>query len=299
MRIVHDRDVPFKVSDTKHREPNIEFKRLLQGVPGSPQNYEFTLARSPGRFKSPRHRHNFDQIRLCLEGRFGDGKDLDLNPGEVGYYGEGSYYSIDSTDSLVLLLQFGGANGDGFTHYSQLFRAYEEMIKLGEFRDGVFFRHQRSNLPPDVKANQDGYEALWQHIHGKPVVYPKPRYPNPVVMNPANATWLPDPGQPGVLRCTLGIFTERLIEIAMTRVAAGSSWTEAAPRAPRLLYMLEGEAALGDGQSLVKGTTIEIATGEELRAKAKTDLAVYSITLPFFAAEELTQERETAATAVV
>src|SRR5690606_37401882 len=103
MRIVHDRDVPFKVSDTNHREPNIEFKRLLQGVPGSPQNYEFTLARSPGRFKSPRHRHNFDQIRLCLEGRFGDGKTLDLNPGEVGYYGEGSYYSIDSTDSLVLL----------------------------------------------------------------------------------------------------------------------------------------------------------------------------------------------------
>lgn len=298
MRIVHDKDVPFKVTATKHREPNIEFKRLLQGVPGSKHNYEFSLARSPGRFKSPRHRHNFDQIRLCLEGRFGDGKDLDLHPGQVGYYGEGTYYSIDSTDSLVVLLQFGGANGDGFTHYSQLFRAYEEMIKLGEFRDGVFYRHQRSNLPPGVKANQDGYEALWQHIHGKPVVYPKPRYPNPVIMNPDNAGWLADPDQPGVERCTLGIFTERLIEIAMAKVAAGSAFIEAAPRAPRLFYILEGEATLDDGQALHKGTAIELSAGEEMRGRATADLRIYAITLPFFTATELAEVRETAATAV-
>ncbi|MDA5192564.1 hypothetical protein [Govanella unica] len=294
MRIVHDKDVPFIRSETQHREPNIEFKRLLQGTPGSPQNYEFTLAKSPGRFLSPRHHHNFDQIRLCLDGKFGDGKATDLAPGEVGYYGEGGYYSIDSTDSLVLLLQFGGANGDGFTSYSDLFRAYHEMTKLGEFRNGVFFRNQRTNLPPDVKPNQDGYEALWQHINGKPVTYREPRYRNPVIMNPAHAAALPDAEQAGVFRSTLGVFTERLIDITQIKVTEGAVLAESAPRAPKLGYVLSGEAET-EGDRLIAGTAFEIATGETLHLTAQSDLHIQMITLPWFSDDELLQSRPTAA----
>jgi hypothetical protein len=214
----------------------------------------------------------------------------------VGYYGEGTYYSIDSTDSVVLLLQFGGANGDGFTHYEELHKAYPEMAKLGEFRDGVFFRHDRSNLPPGVKANQDGYEALWQHIHGKPVTYPKPRYRAPVVMDPEAARWLSDAAQPGVSRCTLGVFTERSITIAEVKVDKGAAWIEKAERAPMLLYVLAGVASMGK-EMLLKGTAIELQTGEELRATALAEMKVYAITLPYFSAEELVTERPTACTA--
>lgn len=296
MRIVHDKDVPFEKTRSRHRDPTLEFKYLIHGTPGSPHNFEFTLAKSAGRFRSPRHRHNFDQIRLCLEGTFGGGKDDTLHPGQVGYYGEGTYYSIDSTDSVVLLLQFGGANGDGFTHYEELHKAYPEMAKLGEFRDGVFFRHDRSNLPPGVKANQDGYEALWQHIHGKPVTYPKPRYRAPVVMDPEAAKWLPDAAQPGVSRCTLGNFTERAITIAEVKVDKGAEWIEKAERAPMLLYVLAGEAAMGK-EKLLKGTAIELQTGEEVRATALAEMKVYAITLPYFSAEELVTERPTACTA--
>jgi hypothetical protein len=296
MRIVHDKDIPFERTQTKHREPKLEFKYLMHGTQGSPQNFEFSVVRADGNYHAPRHRHNFDQIRLTLKGVFGGGKDDAVHEGQVGYYGEGTYYTIDTTDSVVLLLQFGGANGDGFTHYEQLHKAYPEMAKLGEFRDGIFYRHDRSNLPPGVKANQDGYEALWQHIHGKPVTYPKPRYRAPVVMDPAAATWLKDEEQPGTLRCKLGSFTERDITIAQTKVEKGADWVEKPGRAPRLYYILAGKAELGK-ETLEKGTAIELEKGEGLRARVTEDLLVYSITLPYFSDEELTQERPTACTA--
>lgn len=296
MRIVHDKDADFEKPQTRHREEGIYFKYLFHGKAGSPQNFEFTLTKSIGRYQAPRHRHNFDQIRLCLDGTFGGEKADTLYPGQVGYYGEGTHYNIDSTDSTVVLLQFGGANGDGFTHYKQLYKAYDEMSKLGEFKDGVFYRHDRSNLPPGVKANQDGYEALWQHIHGKPVTYPKPRYRAPVVMDPAAAKWVADDEQPGVSRCTLGMFTERHITVAQIKVEKGAQWVEKPGRAPRLFYVLSGEAKLGK-ETLLKGSAIELDKGEGLRADVTEDLTVYSITLPYFSEEELAQDRPTACTA--
>ena len=51
------------------REGVIRAVRILEGEPG-PDNFALKLVNIQGDFFSPRHRHNFDQVRLQLEGSF-------------------------------------------------------------------------------------------------------------------------------------------------------------------------------------------------------------------------------------
>lgn len=285
MRVVHDEDVDFEPTSTGHRGGNIEFKRILQGELGSVHNYEFLLARSPDHFFSPRHRHNFDQFRLGLEGTFGDGKGEDLKPGFMGYYPEGTYYSIDTGPFELLLIQFGGANGDGFTHYTQLRDAYGELSKKGEFRDGVFFRDRGDNLEPGTKKNQDGYEALWQHIYGKPITYPKPRYASPVLMDPEQFAWEDVPGQEGVSERTVGTYSERGIQFSQLAVQAGKTWAADPAPAPRLLFVMSGKGHC-DGVQWAPRTAVELLDGETIDLLADDDMLITVLKLPTFAAHE-------------
>ncbi len=73
MRVVHADEIPYKKPRTNHREGDIEFKRLRKGRPGGVKNFEFLIAKTGGRFFGPRHRHNFEQIRLGLSGTLGKG----------------------------------------------------------------------------------------------------------------------------------------------------------------------------------------------------------------------------------
>ena len=67
MQTIHAADVEWgEVSG--HRSGGIDFKRLLQGTPGTPDNFELSIVRTAGDYFTPRHRHNFDQVRFCLEG---------------------------------------------------------------------------------------------------------------------------------------------------------------------------------------------------------------------------------------
>jgi hypothetical protein len=282
MRVVNADDLEYQAPGTRHREGNIRFKYLLRGAAGSPQNYEFLLAHTGGGFPSPAHRHNFDQIRFGLHGAFGDGKGTEVRAGHCGYYPEGAPYSIDSQESEVILLQFGGASGWGFTHFPQLFQAYSELSRLGEFRGGRFYR-ARPEGEPEGKM-QDGYEALWQHINGKPVVYPLPRYSKPVIMDPESFAWRPI--QPGVSRKVLGIFTERAIEVGLIKIQAQTEWQFPAMRAPCLTFVLEGSGRAGevDWSTHAAG---EIAAGEIVRYRTAADTLLFYSVLPTFDVGEL------------
>jgi hypothetical protein len=286
MRIVHADDVPYKKPRTNHREGDIEFKRVMQGTPGSVQNYEFLIAKTGGRFFGPRHRHNFEQIRLGLSGTLGKGKADTIAPGQIGYYPENCYYQIDSSDSEIVLLQFAGPSGWGFLSYDQLYAGSAELAKLGTFEDGVFFRNPGTNLAPGQKKNQDGYEAIWEHVYGRPIEYPKPRYEAPVLMNPDNYPWMPEAGAPGVARRHIASFSERRIEIAQIRLDAGARTAETAPAAPRFLFVTEGTGAVG-GMPVRKHSLVELATGESAGIAADEALVLLTISMPAFSAEEI------------
>ena len=85
----------------------------------------------------PRHRHNFEQIRLPLCGSMNLGGGLVLEEGQIGYFPEGLPYGPQQDplghakpgERLQLVLQFGGASGYGFMSMDQRKAAWAELQK--------------------------------------------------------------------------------------------------------------------------------------------------------------------------
>src|ERR1700741_2890524 len=96
-----------------HRQGTMAHKVLFEGEEGSPDNFVWVLAKEGGDYFSPRHRHAWDQVRLCLEGAVPIGPGLTVDAGEVAYFPEGVAYGPQEGggDRIELLLQFGGASG--------------------------------------------------------------------------------------------------------------------------------------------------------------------------------------------
>ena len=61
-------------------------QQLLIGEDDTPDNYRLGFSRQQGPFFSPRHKHNFDQIRMILGGGgMSYGPDQWIQPGELVY----------------------------------------------------------------------------------------------------------------------------------------------------------------------------------------------------------------------
>jgi hypothetical protein len=255
-----------------HRSGQIEFKRLLQGRPGAPDNFELSVVRTGADYYTPRHRHNFDQVRLCLSGAMNYAPGKDLKAGTVGYFGEGTFYGPQqmSEPSEVLLLQLGGSAGYGFMSYQQLNAGFEALRTQGEFDKGAF-----SHRDADGRVHRkDGYEAVWEHVNGRRVEYPPPRYDEPVVMNPANFGWLAVPGTGGIDAKHLGTFGERGLSVGLIRGVSGASYRVAGLTAPELLFVISGAIRAGSTrlgahagvklEGTDNGATVEVLEASEL-----------------------------------
>ncbi len=265
MRIVHaDEVAPRRISG--HRTGDITFQRLLHGDPAALDNYELSLVRNAGQYHTPRHRHNFEQFRMILEGEFSWATRRKMKPGQVGYFPEGTPYGPQNvTDCLTLVLQCAGPSGQGFLSYDQLHQGHEEMRQLGTFEDGIFRR-----APPATKS-QDGYEAIWEHVRGRRVTYPAKRYEEPVIMTPAALDWEPA-AEDGVERKLLGIF-DHGAGAGLFRIELGATLTLEAANAIQLLFVLEG-AGRADGRIYRRWAAIGLARGERatIAADAPTEV---------------------------
>lgn len=140
MKVVRLEDLALTARTDNAREGRFEFYPLLDGEPGTVGNFALRLSRTYGDFFSPRHRHNFDQIRFQLEGRFDFNRDGRMAPGTIAYFPEGTYYGpqTSSQDSLVLVLQFGGASGSGYMSEEEYNAGIAELKRRGEFRKGAY-----------------------------------------------------------------------------------------------------------------------------------------------------------------
>lgn len=257
-----------------HRDGDIRFKRLFMGREGTPENYEFSMVATRGEFHTPRHRHNFEQIRFCLEGAVNFGVGKDVKAGQVGYFPEGTPYGPQNiTDQLVMAVQFGGASGQGFMSYRQLDDGYLKMKAQGEFKDGIFRRADGAG-----RKNQDSYEAIWEMVNGKRLEYPKPRYEEPVLMDPSAFEWRADPVHAGVARKLLGVFSERGLRLEMLRLDA-ATLPLASGEAELLGFVVEG-ALRHDGEDLPKGTALRVLPGTEGKLVAEASVELLLMTLP-------------------
>ncbi len=270
MRLVHLDDIELIVRKTVRS--TIDYRSLLTGTPGAIDNFKLILGTTHADYTTPRHRHNFDQIRLQVGGNFDyDGLGT-MTEGMVGYFPEGTAYgpSASGEESKILLLQHAGPSGSGYLSDSEYNASIAELKQKGEFHDGIY-----TVIGTDGrKCNQDGYEAVWENAYRRPIDYAKPRYDQPIFMRPENFSWVSDGA--GSAYKLLGDFSERGTRLGFIGLAAG---------ARRLLdsrclyFVVSGSGRIGDA-AWRKHTTIHTAAGEQLEICADNDAEIFHIGLP-------------------
>jgi hypothetical protein len=258
------------------RSGEIRFHDVMSGTEGTPENYGLQVVHVLDRYATPQHRHNFEQVRVMLDGEFGFGPGQVQRKGSVGYFCEGTYYTQNGDrPSTTLLLQMGGPSGQGFMSRAQLLRGIAELRERGSFAEGVYTWVDEQGK----KHNQDSYEAVWEHVHGRRVAYPKPQYLGPVLLEPERFAW--KPAQPGVDVRELGAFNGCGLSLVQWRLQAGAEFTPDASQQPVLLFALEGSGRAAD-QDYRRWTSLEIGRGERVALAATSATEWFAFRLPGF-----------------
>ena len=267
--IVNIQDVP--VLERQHaRVGRLLTQSLLSGSDGDPENFYLQLSSTHADFESPRHRHNFDQVRVQIAGDAHYGRDGTMREGTIGYFPEGVFYGPTTMTgpSTTLLLQFGGVSGSGYISTRRFQAALEEMKRFGTFEDGIFKRSSAEG-----RKSQDAYEAVWEYVEGRPMKYPSGAYGTPVLMDPANFSWKDEPD--GQRRKTLGTFAPRGLQLSIvSRMDRGEA--SLSPRSIVFVLIGNGHAA---GKSFAKHAVLKTGdTVETVRLEPGCEL--FEICIP-------------------
>lgn len=204
----------------RHRGGGVRARILLEGTPGRPDNFQFSLGLTGRDFLSPRHRHNFEQYRCVLQGRYDFGADGSMTAGMVGYFPEGVYYGPQSSadDTLAAVLQFGGVSGSGYLSLEEVESGMQALARIGEFRDGIF---RREDGAPG-RRNQDAFEAIWESVNGRPLVYPSSSHAGPSLVDPDALRWAPVDGSRASQK-RLGDFAANDTAARLLRLESGTA----------------------------------------------------------------------------
>jgi hypothetical protein len=277
MQITHAGRMQDTVRVHQHREGSFRYRRLLTGEPGTPGNFVLELVTTTNDFFSPRHRHNFDQFRYQVEGTFDFDRNGKMKPGVLGYFPEATPYGPQSSDehSLTLTLQFGGASGSGYMAAEQIEIATEALKKLGRFEKGVFHRNEGE----EGTRNLDGYQALWEHTSGRPMVYPRPRYHDPIMMYPDHYDWIAIAGSPGVYTKLTGMFTERGTEARFLKLDPGA---RASFGERKIGFVTHGAGSVGQAGNYERHTAFLADAGETIDITASAPSEILVLGLPHF-----------------
>jgi hypothetical protein len=273
MKIVQGDEVEWK-RGLQHRGGTFHYRHLLNGEPGTLGNFQFNIGQLEGDFASPRHRHNFDQFRFQMEGTMNFDRNGKMTAGMFGYFPEGAAYGPQSSEgrSVTAVLQFGGASGSGYLSREETDAATAELKKVGTFKDGIF----RRNDDQEGRRNLDGYQAIWEHVNGCRMDYPKPRYRDPIMIDPAHYEWLSVAGMPGVTHKPLGTFTERQCAAALVKLARGATYRAG----ERGVYLVLSGSGIAHDAAYRCHTAFHVGEGEEAEVVARDETEIVRLVLP-------------------
>lgn len=233
-------------------------------VPGL--NLQLSLSRITD-FYSPRHRHNFEQIRYAVEGSYSSGKQT-MKQGQVGYFPEGCYYGPQDQHgaALLLVLQFPGPSDGYYMTDAERDAAYERLKTRGTFSGGIY-----TTIAADGrKKNKDSFEAIWEEHNQRKLSYPPPRYAEPVVMDPSIFGWRAHSSEEDLDVKHLGIFGEDQTGLWFLRFKAGGSVRSERLAAPEIRYVTNGSVTY-DGVEFGPGSYFYIPAGSPTKAAESAD----------------------------
>ena len=273
MDVVHAAEMPWGESLVAQRGGgDVAHKRIFEGEESSPDNYMLVMSKEPKSFFSPRHRHPWDQIRFCLEGSIPIAKGLYVEGGEIAYFPESAHYGPQEggDDRIVVLLQFGGASGQGFIGPDRVKQARLELAKEGRFEGGVYTRDTTQG-----RRNRDAYEAIWLHVTGGNLSYAPPVYKTPIIMRPEALSWL-STLEAGVSVRHIGVFPHRGLSLNAWRIEPGGRHRVPAVPALRLLFVTDGTGAIGP-EALRRWSAVRLRHGEEAELLATGRLEILEL----------------------
>jgi hypothetical protein len=252
---------------------------LDTGIPGVTMEYSLSIV--PDGYFTPRHRHNFDQIRYTLSGVQSTGLG-DLAAGECGYFPEGSYYGPQKQEGECgcLVLQFQGASGEHLLSNEEMNETYDKLLKAGgKFENGYY----QGFKPDGSPKNKDSYVAIWEAHEGRELAFPQPRYREPVMMLADNFGFWPDRKRPGIETKHLGTFSEARTEIGFLRLTPGGQIDGGEQEDAELRFLVDGAFDYGDRRWGV-GTYMFVPNGATTKDMRSADGATFfTITLPMLA----------------
>lgn len=261
----------------RHRGGSLRARILLEGTPGSADNFQLSLGSTDADFVSPRHRHNFEQYRAVITGRYDFGADGAMSEGMVGYFPEGVHYGPQSSadGTLAAVLQFGGPSRCGYLSAAEVDAGRQSLERLGEFREGVFRR--RAGVAG--RKNQDAFEAIWEFVNERALEYPASPYDAPTLVDPAAMSWQPLAGMPGVAEKRLGAFPANDTSMRLVRVDADASF-DAAGRG--IFLVCSGAGTVAD-VPVRRWTALHLEAGEQATIAARERCQLIHFELPTLA----------------
>jgi hypothetical protein len=274
MQVIETDKIPYSLVTRKNRPGRVQRKFVREGEVSPGVGFTADLVRyegGQGVFTAPRHRHNFDQIRFVISGRpdFGNGQVAE--GGQVAYFPAGAPYGPEVIEEAeVMLIQWSDQWMTREAHDA----TYDEMQKVGEFRDGYY-------VTVDADGNEhrsDSRNAVWETFMKRNLIYPTPRYPQPVVMQPRGFEWRQNGD--GVSVKTLGRFTEDDVYLASYRWDRGGTIALTSERT-QLLWVSSGQVSV-NGMACAPRTVIFSDFGEtvEVQSASGAEAVCFGMPLP-------------------
>jgi hypothetical protein len=259
----------------------------LMGEEDSPDNYCVRIGTQGDggdeiRKGSPRHRHNFDQIRYPLRGDHPIAPDQVIPEGWVGYFPEGTFYGPYGPGTMpltMLVIQFGGPSGEGFASVAQVRKGLDALnAKGGKLEDGMYLWEDEEGK----RHAQDAFEATWENIYERKIDYPAERFSSFILMNPASFAWVKDRDASGVAHKWLGSFSEREVRIGFVGLDKGASLNFGTEPAGEMMFLQEG-ALSHNGTDHPTRTCFATAAGDAPETlTAIEDSELFYLKLPTF-----------------
>jgi hypothetical protein len=260
------------------QKPGVQYRRLFKGDPASPGNFEMVVLRSPRDDASihfPRHRHDFDQVRLTLAGNPAWAPKRNVPPGHVVYTAAGTFYGPYDrfADEEQLHIQFEGANHARFLDYDTLAKARREMSGNGRFERGIYI----TAAPDGHETKTDAHQAIMEYLTGKPMNYPDARYKDSIQINPDLFAW--QPVGAGARERRLGTFTETLTSLSMIDISDGAEYEFPPSGQTRLVFVMDGRGQTA-GEDLEPWDGVLVEPDDIGLIKSTSNLRLFVLTLP-------------------